>query len=296
MVDKNRERSARSSGWHYDTPEKDRYRRETYDYVSSFFGRYTKQDKRIAILDTTAALETIQAVRAGFLPENIYVVNGDIKAGSRAAWKASFTRSLRKAGIDGCCRLFPGEDLLRVIRTSCSSPSFINYDSCAPIGGDSWMNYVNQLASSLCGGGLFGLTVMAGRERADSVVHVMGNYAAKWGDGSSNLVEEGPRGMVGGNHRVRLTAIHQALSFGSIGMACHAHALVRLYRSARVPMLQCAFRIVQRHGFPVWLSPDDVTHRGLAAEARFETWKHAPGGMYYSGPSTLGRGSAASIF
>ena len=248
--------NARSDPRTYDTAEKFRYRDRLYSYLrdSRHWGHAEDGGPFIAIMDTHAAHEAIHAVRSGVKAERIYVCNNDVPAKSRAAWKATFTRAMRAAlpSVVERPRVFPGVDMLTMVRDM--RPEYgwglVNFDSCAPINGLVWADYVNAL---VCYGApcVFAITIMAGREQPNAFANIISPYEIARARMEANRVGPGRLGEVAGNHHARLQAIHNAIENNGTGISGKNtdYAVFELYRSRSAPMLHFACHVVVRNPF-----------------------------------------------
>ena len=113
----------------------------------------------------------------------------------------------------------------------------VNFDGCGPITGWKFLQYIGDLSRYATGGGVFAITILAGRDR----LAVLDEYGGRVS--GTNRVEPGALGIVSGRHKQRLNAIMAGMQTAGIHPNRRCHALVELYRSRHAPMLQCAWKV-----------------------------------------------------
>jgi len=219
------------------------YRTRLYDYVDLNVSRPAEY-RRVAILDTTEALEAAHLLKRGYSADRIWVANNAVTPRRAAAFKAVFTKSLRRHGFDNRCHVHPGADLLEVVREGANGYGFdvINYDSCGPIGGGRWLRHLIDLKESLLPGGVFCITIQAGRESRtiqQSMMRLLEQYVGY----SDSVVRAGER-----LHEARRAIITLAMNEGWSHISRIDSPMWVQYVGSRVPMLAGFFRIAKGEG------------------------------------------------
>lgn len=77
----------------YDSDVKDSYRRQVWNAIEKNWANPSRGDRRVLILDTRDALETLFLIKRGYRPENIHVINRE------AVEVALLTRKLESLGF-----------------------------------------------------------------------------------------------------------------------------------------------------------------------------------------------------
>lgn len=134
----------------YDTEVKQRYRRKLYDFFDRASGVPVRR-RTIALLDTAAALETQHALRRGYRPENIHVVN---RSAAELAWVT---------------RRCPG-----VVTHTAEYADFVNdvqqqfdvynMDWCGPAFTEKWLQDIMTCAQAFRHGCVVAVTSLVGRD------------------------------------------------------------------------------------------------------------------------------------
>lgn len=228
----------------YRSSKKEDYRRKFYDFVDIAYahGRNyrPKQDRKVAILDTSLAGETLHLLKRGYLPHNIFVANHSIRLKSAAAFKASFTRVLARSGFPNTVNVFPGLSMLQMFEQIDHGVHVVNFDACSTFKCLQWD--MIQALKRYVAPGVFGVTIQAGREAkwlTDKMFATLQSFVE-----TSHLTRQSDSNL----HDLRAAVVKCVMDNGESRINMLAPTFEHRYVSSRTPVHAYGYVLTRQFG------------------------------------------------